>query len=388
MAPKKFAEKFAKLLLDNLKINVTQYAKTSPPRAVMKELLNPVGNAKIISDHFRDAFELYVGYWTVLFLSSVGVVTNSLAMIVFLRQGFRDSVNVSLFSIAVWDQIKCLSGVIYRFHRIIGLVNPVWGINWKWMSWQYLIYLPIFAGFVSYALATYLSIERCLSVSIPFKVKSLITPALTASFMVGISLLVFGSFSPMFFIYTQEFVFDPHYNASVARTVPAAPYYAYDGLISKIYKFLGIVYPAVFCTIMITTSAIIVFHLRKSAQTFGKLHGAKSSDTAASGGSNRTEVKVTKMLLVVIFVYLMDFFPRLCKYTASLIEPEFFVYRKYHNLMLVMSNTMWVLDFINASVNFFIFMRMSTNFHKTFYGIFPRCQPIGRNKHKKKHRAT
>ena len=353
------------------------------------EQLLPAGDGKILTDSFRAAFELYVGYWIVFFLSALGCVTNSLTMIVFLRQGFRDSVNVSLFSIAVWDQIKCISGVIYRLHKPIALIKPVWGINWKWVSWPYLIYMPIFSGNVSYALATYVSIERCLSVSLPFKVKSLITPALTTSFMVGISLFVFGSFSPMFFVYTVVYNFDPTYNASIASVTLDDLFYAHDGIIPKIYKFLGISYPAVFCTIMITTSAIIVFHLRKSAENFDKMQGVKSTAPGAEGESKRAstnmtprEAKVTKMLLVVIFIYLMDFFPRLCKYTASLIEPEFFAYRRYHNLMLVMSNTMWVLDFINASVNFFIFMGMSTNFNKTFYEIFPQCHVHGKDRQK------
>ncbi|GFS00259.1 peptide receptor GPCR [Elysia marginata] len=343
-------------------------------------------DGRIVSDRIYLAFGLFVGYWAVFFLSSLGVVTNSLVMIVFLRQGFRDSVNVSLFSIAVWDQVKCLAGVIFRLDKPIGLVNPVWGINWKWTSWPYLIYLPIFSGYVSYALATYVSIERCLSVSIPFKVKSLITPQLTASFMIVLSLLVFGSFSPVFFIYTVEYNYSPIYNASLASVTLAKLYYAHDEIISKLYKFLGIFYPSVFCTVMVTTSAIIVFHLRKSAENFDKDAGSKSSTTAVGGftrtSSNMTprEAKVTKMLLVIIFIYLMDFFPRLCKYVASLIEPEFFAYRKYHNLMLVMSNTVWVLDFINASGNFFIFMGMSTNFRKTFYLIFPRCQPKEKGK--------
>ncbi|GFS00262.1 hypothetical protein ElyMa_001067400 [Elysia marginata] len=57
-------------------------------------------NNKIISDSVYFFTDLYFGHWAVFFLSSLGVVTNSLVMIVFLRQGFRDSVNVSLFSIA------------------------------------------------------------------------------------------------------------------------------------------------------------------------------------------------------------------------------------------------------------------------------------------------
>ncbi|GFS01300.1 peptide receptor GPCR [Elysia marginata] len=340
-------------------------------------------NGKIVNDNILLAFEVVVGYWAVLILASLGVVTNSLVMIVFLRQGFRDSVNVSLFSIAVWDQVKCLAGVVYRFDRPLGLVNPVWGVNWRWMTWQYLVYMPIFSGYVSYALATYVSVERCLSVSIPFKVKSLITPRLTSSFMIVLSLVVFGSFSAVFFIYSVEYTHSPVYNASVASVILNNLFYAHGEFISKMYKFLGIFYPAVFCTIMITTSAIIVFHLKRSAHAFDRGQSVNSSSAVvavgdasrASANMTSREVKVTKMLLVIIFIYLMDFVPRLSLYVASFIEPEFYAFRKYHNLMVVTSNFVWILDFINASGNFFIFMAMSTNFRKTFYEIYPSCEP-------------
>ena len=329
-----------------------------------------VTRGKMISDSFREKFELIVGYWVVFFLSSMGLVTNSLTMIVFIRQGFKDSVNVSLFSIAVWDQVKCLAGVIYRLHGPIGLVDPLSGIFWKWASWPALIYLPIFAGYVSYGLATYVSIERCLSVSMPFKVKSLFQPRLTACFMVALSVLIFGSFSAVFLVYKVEFTYNSYYNTSIPRVTAGALYFVQDGVILKMYKYLGIFYPALFCTIMVVTSAIIVFQLRMSASNLRPESRPNSSATTSKNMTAR-DVKVTKMLLVVILVYLMDFFPRLCKYLASLIEPEFFAYNRLHNLMQIASNTIWILDFLNASVNFFIFMSMSTNFKTTFYEIFP-----------------
>ncbi|RUS73742.1 hypothetical protein EGW08_018503 [Elysia chlorotica] len=240
----------------------------------------------------------------------------------------------------------------------------------------------------------------------PFKVKALVTPPITASFMAGLSLVVFGSFSPMFSIYTIGYTFSPFYNASIVTVTPGANYFAMDGLILKLYKFLGIFYPAVFCAIMISTSTIIVFHLRNSKEKLDNMKGAKSAKSAKSAQASaaatvtagqpslssatltRREVKVTKMLLVVILVYLMDFFPRLVKYSASLVEPEFFMYKRYHNLMMVMSNVMWILDFLNASVNFFIFLGMSTNFNKTFYTIFPRCSKHEKDKHSGKERGS
>ena len=331
--------------------------------------------AGIVSDELRAAFDLFVGYWIVLVLSTLGVVTNSLTMVILIRQGFRDSVNVSLLSIAVWDQIKCLAGIIFRLHGPIRLVDPVSGVIWENGSRTYLVYLPIFAGYVSYGLATYLSIERCLSISMPFRVRFLFSPRLTSAVMVVVSLVIFSSFAPVLFIYSLEFVHSPYYNASIIVRKPGTLYYAQDGLILKMYKFLGIFYPAIFCTIMVVSSAIIIFHLKKSAANFHKFDQQKTSRDATSGAKvdlSSREARVTKMLLVVIFIYLMDFFPRLCIYVASLIEPEFFAYRRYHNLMLVMSNTNWVLDFVNASVNFFIFMSMSSSFKKTYYEVFSR----------------
>ena len=148
-----------------------------------------------------------------------------------------------------------------------------------------------------------------------------------------------------------------------------ALYCVQDGVILKIYKYLGIFYPALFCTIMVVTSAIIVFHLRISASNSRPDTGTHSASTTSTNMTSR-DVRVSKMVLIVILVYLMDFFPRLCTYVASLIELEFFAYNRFHNLMQIASNTIWNLDFLNASVNFFIFMSMSTNF-QTFYEIFP-----------------
>ena len=340
-----------------------------------QESKNAVVRGKIISDSVREQFELIVGYWIVFFLSALGVITNSLTMIVFIRQGFRDSVNVSLFSIAVWDQIKCLSGVVYRLHGPVGLIDPVSGIILKWASWPVLIYLPIFAGYVSYGLATYVSIERCLSVSMPLKVKSLMKPRLTTWLMVGLSIIIFGSFSSVIFVYKVEYTFNSYYNTSLPRVTTGSLYFALNGVILKMYKYLGIFYPAIFCTIMTVSSAIIVIQLRRSAANFrpdrGK-HGGRNTFGTTSVNLTPRDVKVTRMLLVVILVYIMDFFPRLCKYLASLIEPEFFAYNRLHNLMQIASNTIWILDFLNASVNFFIFMSMSTNFKTTFYETFRR----------------
>ncbi|GFS05648.1 multitransmembrane protein [Elysia marginata] len=331
----------------------------------------------LVSDRVRSTFGVVVGYWVVFFLASLGLVTNSLTMIVFIRQGFRESVNVSLFSIAVWDQIKCLAGVIFRLYGPIGLVDPVWGVIWENGSRTYLVYLPIFAGYVSYGLATYVSIERCLSISMPFKMRFVFSSRLTTRVMVVISALIFTSFSPMFFIYDLKFVYSPHYNTSIIIRTPGNLYYAQDGVILKMYKFLGIFYPAVFCPVMVVSSAVIVFCLKKSAANFNIVSNRAKINTdtthTATGEISSRDARVTKMLLVVIFVYLMDFFPRLCTYTASLIEPEFFAYGRYHNLMLVMSNSIWVLDFVNASVNFFIFMAMSTSFQRSYYEVFSWC---------------
>jgi len=151
---------------------------TSPPNREM---------SKIVSQEVLEWVDAILSVWFCCFLSPLGVTTNALVIAVFAKQGFKDNIAISMTAIAVWDFLKCVCYIIGQFYWAMGLADPPLGLMWGTVVSILLNYLQSFMGFVSCALAAYVSIERCLCVSMPFKVKDIFTRKLTIVMMVVIS---------------------------------------------------------------------------------------------------------------------------------------------------------------------------------------------------------
>ncbi|XP_059153205.1 uncharacterized protein LOC131938974 [Physella acuta] len=328
---------------------------------------------KIISDEVYQYFDVIINSWILTLISALGIVTNSLNVLVFIKQGFRDSINVSLMAITLWDFLRCLVGFLHRMYVPISLVSTVFATTWKNATFPYASYTPIFAGYVSYALTTYVSIERCLCVSRPFTVKLLFTPLFTFAMVTTISAVVFGSYAVMYFIYDVAFVFNARLNDTTAVYQYNSFYYKNQNLVMVYYKYVGILLPFGSFFILCVSSATTVYFLKKSS-TFLKqekrdLNVSMTSTKRASGISQR-EKQVVKMLLVVILVSIGTLLPRLVFYIAQLLEPELYLLRRYNNEFYVVAMWLFALDFVNASINLFIFLAMSSNYKSTFSSIF------------------
>ncbi|CAL1526028.1 unnamed protein product [Lymnaea stagnalis] len=270
-------------------------------------------------------------------------------------------------SIAVWDLLKCTCAFIHRLFGPISLASPSFGYSWIGYTRPNIEYAHIFAGYVSFALTAFVSIERCLCVCRPFTVKSVFTARFTTLMVLMISAVVFGSYSVMFFIYDVELVFNPDLNAIVAVYVYNMFYYAHRATVLVYYQVAGITLPTLSITVLCVCSITTVYHLKRSQDFLRSRHNFDS-------GISRKEKQVVKMLLTVVFVNIGNLLPRIVFYTAQLFEPEFYLLRKYNNIFFMTRCFITVLDFIKSSVNFFIYYRMSSNFHATFSELFAPCR--------------
>ncbi|KAI8795327.1 neuropeptide receptor 15 [Biomphalaria glabrata] len=326
---------------------------------------------KIISDQLYATLDTYVSFWALFFLSCFGAATNTLNVIVFLGQGFKDGVNISLMSITFWDLVKCSNGLIHRMYGPISLFSTAVASSWRNITFPYVEYTPIFASYVAYALATYVSVERCLCVCKPFKVKAIFTPKFTLVMVVLISMIVFGAYVVIYFLYEIYYDYSAYLNSTIAYYKYNRLYFEYGHIIMPYYKFIAIGLPSLSFITLCVSSATTVYHLKKSAKIFQRYQLQSRRDKNASGISQR-EKQVAKMLLVVIIVNIGNLFPRIIFYVGQLVEPEFYVLKKYHNFFLTVAEFLFILDFMNASVNFFIFLSMSTNFKYTFKQIMSK----------------
>lgn len=231
-------------------------------------------------------------------VACVGIVTNILVVIVFSKQGFKDSVSVSMTIIACWDFFKCVAGVLQRLPGPMSLASAALAKSWSNISAIEFNYFLSFSTYVASVLAAYVSVERCLCVSMPFKVKELITPKVALFFGLLISAVVFGCFMVMFFVYDIVWIFSDHFNATIAVYVNNVFFSRNPGPLFQYYNLSGIVWPTSSLGIIAGSTAIIAYHLRKSSQF--RLKSASAGQTWDSNIGQRS----TYSCYIVIYVNL------------------------------------------------------------------------------------
>ncbi|KAI8740939.1 G-protein coupled receptor frpr-1 [Biomphalaria glabrata] len=313
--------------------------------------------------------ENFLDVAAISFFAIMGIVTNTIIIIVFCTQGFQDSVNISLTAMAIWELFKCIVGLAMRVYGPLGWISPVYRKTWKNISTPTLNYVQVFANYVTYVMAAYVAFERCLCVALPFKVKSIFVPRLTLVMMILISIVVILSFGIIFFVYDIYWMVDPIYNQSIIVYTNNAFYRKYGSGVIEYFTYIGFLNP-VFCFVVIFLCTVVIFYQLHKTSKFRSKSIYKEKEKEMSS----REKQAVKMLLVVIIVYILALLPRFLLHAGKMVEPEFYYLRAYHNLFNVCAYIVMTVDFINASVHLFIYLKMSTNFRLTFFNLFPWCR--------------
>ncbi|CAG5129581.1 unnamed protein product [Candidula unifasciata] len=332
-----------------------------------------------VSTEVRKIAEIVIDLTLCFIISYLGVVTNILVIAVFIKQKFKDSVSVSMTFISLWDLIKCLGCAIQRLHGPMRPFSPAAAESWANISIVVFNYLTCFSTYVSSVLAAYVAVERCLCVSIPFKVRWLITPKCSFMICFLISVVVFGCFSIMYCIYDVIWVYSAAYNSTIAIYLNNRFFYNNREPVFLYYNLSGIIWPAVSFVVILVCTFLIVFHLRKSstfrARTLKLRHQKQHFSGRDFSGANKPQLsprdrQIVKMLLVIIIIYVISLSPRIAHYMAKYFIYEFYFLRKYHNLFILMTYVLNIFDLTNGAVNLFVFLAMSSSFRQTFTEMF------------------
>lgn len=218
-----------------------------------------------VSTYARRLVEIYLDLTFSFILASIGVVTNIMVFMVFAKQKFKDSVAVSMTTIAVWDFVKCLGCAMQRLSGPMSLCDPAAAQSWSNISIVAFTYLSCFSTYVSTVLAAYVAIERCLCVSIPFKIKWLITPKSSFIICFFISVFVFGWFAVVYCMYDIIWVYSQYYNQTIAIYVNSEFFHQHKQPVFLYYNLSGIIWPVVCFVIIVASTVVIIYHLRKSS---------------------------------------------------------------------------------------------------------------------------
>ncbi|XP_005092081.1 uncharacterized protein LOC101852828 [Aplysia californica] len=132
-------------------------------------------------------------------ISFSGIIFNIINIIVFLKQGLKDTVNITLFGLAISDTGSLMGLLWMSICFNPALVNS--GIPFDHEDIQYLTAgwpHVIFARITSWITA-FVTFERCLCIALPLKVKTIITPRRAVIVVVSIYLIMIACIAPVFY---------------------------------------------------------------------------------------------------------------------------------------------------------------------------------------------
>ncbi|GFO24857.1 chemosensory receptor c [Plakobranchus ocellatus] len=350
--------------------------------------------ADFLDERRRRIAKIVLEYVIVFGIAILGIVTNILVILVYSRQGFKEGVAISMTTIAVWDLIKALCGVFECFTGILSLFDPAAAFSWSNVSIVVFNYLLCFSSYVTSVMAAYVAVERCLCVCMPLKVKWLLTPRVTLTACLVISVVVFCCFAVMFGIYDIRWEWSAEFNATVAVYRKNQFYIDNEEPLFQYYNLSGILWPFVSFVVILIATIIITFKLRQSSKfrarqssfvsrshsiqmrTFSK-NNSKSEQQDQERGNQQPkqqlssrDQQVVKMLLVIIIIYIVCLSPRIALYIGKYIVHDFYFLRRYHHLFGFVIYWLWIADFSNGAVNFFVFYSMSSSFRSTCREMF------------------
>ncbi|GFR93581.1 chemosensory receptor A [Elysia marginata] len=299
-------------------------------------------------------------------VSVIGVVTNTINIIVFVRLGLRETTTISMLSLAVSDLLLSTVGL-----------------------WNNLLYLPDFPlpvrkdeifivtgsvfrqfmGRASALITTFITIERCLCVIVPLKVRDIITRKRTIIVIITIFAITVG---PSMYVY-GNYRIGWNFYPDVNKTLFGAPYIdipinnIVDRIISTIFGTFLLQFS--FVTTCICTTYLVI-HLRRASQ-FRLSHSSaktafnessKDGQEKSANSSSSKEDRVARTVVVIATVFIICFTSGCISWLFYVFFPGFTWYGLYGQLFQMIFTLNYMTEPINSSVNLFIYYSMATNY--------------------------
>lgn len=336
----------------------------------------------LVSDETFAMFSIVVDDWICMFLAVIGAINNIICIVIFVTQGFKDTVNITMTTIAFWEVLKLSCAIADRLGGPIKIFHVALGTSWKNIVAATVRYFQGICGNISYMMAAYVAIERSICVCFPFDVKRYFTPKLTAIMCVSISITVLGSVVTVLFIFEIVWVYKEESSAVVAVYQYSKFYHQHGAVFMNYYKLIAFFYPMISLFTMVVSTFVITHQLQRSSRF--RLQGLA---TRSAQGDVVSEVKdqgrvrltsrdrqIVKLLLVLITAYICNLTPRFVHFLTSLLVPEYYVLKLYNNIFWCVVYCVYVMDYLNSSSMLLIYLSMSSNFRETARRIFhPPC---------------
>ncbi|XP_059158683.1 uncharacterized protein LOC131942773 [Physella acuta] len=293
-------------------------------------------------------------------VSTLGIIFNIVNIVVYIKMGFSETINISLFGLAVADvgvQLTMIGFSVIFNPMVLTSVADMDFINaldYVVLGWPHVLFSRIVA-----CLTTYIAFERFMCVVMPLKVKVIITPAKTVAVVTGI-------FSSITLCFLPAFIADqigPRFNPRLNQTTIGLILAPNASLLEDVSLFISVfIQISSFILIVVFTTGLIRAFIRN-------LNWRYESSSSKNKSSSRDKALI-KMVLLISVVYIASSFPDVAGTVAMLFIKEFSIKGREKNTFISVFSVFFNICSLNSTATLFINVKMSSRFHQNFLAVF------------------
>ncbi|GFN81112.1 chemosensory receptor c [Plakobranchus ocellatus] len=333
-------------------------------------------------------------------VSSFGIAMNVLILRTFLAMGgvFTEGVTFTFFSLALSDLGLCVCSLCWSVSASCFLLEKrfvrtpqifyYFPVDPRALGFYSHITMIIF-GIMTTLITIYLAVMRCLCVAQPLTFRGSLSPRKTC--LLFAAFLVFGASTrlPIFSSGGVRATFDRRWNVS-RPTLWSQPYQERlkDGVRIAVDVPLPVVAEVVLsiCIIVMTNALRASSQFRSQNTTdsgvsksenhrtghkeeAGKQRPDRNSESLAGKSKKLSpkDVRVIKQLVIISLVYILCNVPKLARTVGDALEPEFMLGRRFEHFYDIVTHIQLIVETVNSSVNFFIYLYFNTKFRQEFF---------------------
>ena len=335
-----------------------------------------ISNASLLPDLPENAYRLSLTFFVSLgiVVNIFGVTGNVIIIIVYRKMGFSESTNISLVALAIADigsimptQCGCLVKLM-SLHSQIPISMEIVDLVAKWPHIVFTRVLTFITCFIS--------LERCLCVVIPLKIKSIITAKRTCLILV---LIFIANILPVSYVYFKRALgwkFFPAQNRTLLATLVIK-----DTPLINIVQKTGLFYycsflPTGTCLFVIVCTIFLTVSLRRSKRwrdtitassasvgNKSKQDGIKPAKTESSSAISKEE-RTVRIVIAIAVTFVASMLLHIVINLTMHFEEDWNSTGRYKHLFGVLYSVSDLFENINSSINLIIYYKMSSKFRE------------------------
>uniref|UniRef100_A0A2C9KKM1 G-protein coupled receptors family 1 profile domain-containing protein n=1 Tax=Biomphalaria glabrata TaxID=6526 RepID=A0A2C9KKM1_BIOGL len=317
---------------------------------------------QVLSDYEAQMFLLVVRIACCSIIGLFGMVSNVINLYVFVKQGLNTSINISFFAMAISDLIRI---VTVQWMNFCSLPNiDTLGIPWVFSDIRYLSasWPTGCANRITLFITAYITAERFLCIVFPLKIKKMIKPSRTVLILLAIDVVNTLGLVPEYASVYYEWKFYPAKNRTLLGMAFRSNRSSTQGVTFSIHAALLTI--ALVAVIVFTI--VLVIQLKSKSQWRKDNTGNKSQMESMSNRDKKTVKLVILIAVVMAFCYT----PAVVLSLVSSFIPDFGVGGRQSKLFHSTWSFAYLTGIINASVNIFIYYKLSSKYKSTFKELF------------------